>query len=244
MRIPRFYQEIDVEIGQQQDLSVVNHRHAVQVLRLKLDDALILFNGKGGEYLAKISTVNKRDSAVLLESFDDVNRESRLNSTLILATIKSDKMDFAIQKAVELGVTKIQPMVSHRSVIKIKADRLQKKMQHWQAIIISACEQSGRTQIPTLEEPLTLDASLNKYKDDFCIGMLPTSTEKFSDLKPDNNEQKVALFIGPEGGFTDEEEALMKNYEINTVNFGSRILRAETAVIAGLTACQQQWGDL
>ncbi|MEH6456800.1 MAG: 16S rRNA (uracil(1498)-N(3))-methyltransferase [Cocleimonas sp.] len=244
MRIPRFYQEINVELGQTQVLSGVNHRHAVQVLRLKLDDVLILFDGKGGEYIAKINVANKRDSAALLESFTDIDRESSLKSILILSTIKSDKMDFAIQKAVELGVTSIQPMISHRSVIKIKADRLQKKMQHWQAIIIGACEQSGRTQIPLLEAPLSLGACLDKYKAVFCIGMLPTSLEKFSDLALDNNEQNVALFIGPEGGFTDEEEALMQSYEINTVNFGSRILRAETAVIAGITACQQQWGDL
>ena len=244
MRIPRFYQEINVELGQQQSLSVVNHRHAIQVLRLKLDETLILFDGNGGEYVAKISTANKRDSAVLLESFSDVNRESPLNSTLVLSTIKSDKMDFAIQKAVELGVSKIQPMISHRSVIKIKADRLQKKMQHWQAIIVGACEQSGRTQIPILEEPVSLEACLNKYKADFCIGMLPTSTEKFSDLKLDKPKQNIALFIGPEGGFTDEEESLMQSYEINTVRFGPRIFRAETAVIAGLTACQQLWGDL
>ena len=117
-------------------------------------------------------------------------------------------------------------------------------MQHWQAIIVGACEQSGRTQIPILEEPVSLEACLNKYKADFCIGMLPTSTEKFSDLKLDKPKQNIALFIGPEGGFTDEEESLMQSYEINTVRFGPRIFRAETAVIAGLTACQQLWGDL
>lgn len=244
MRIPRFYQEIDVELGQTQVLSGLNHRHAVQVLRLKLDDVLILFDGKGGEYVAKINVASKRDSSAILESFNNIDRESCLKSTLILSTIKSDKMDFAIQKSVELGVTVIQPMISHRSVIKIKADRLQKKMQHWQAIIVGACEQSGRTQIPMLEEPVFLEACLNKYQADLCIGMVPTSTEKFTDLKLQNNEQGVTLFIGPEGGFTDEEETLMRSHKINTINFGSRILRAETAVIAGLTACQQQWGDL
>ena len=244
MRIPRFYQEINVEVGQKQALSAINHRHAVQVLRLKVDEALTLFDGNGGEYLAKVSQVNKRDSEVLLESFTDITRESSLNATMILSTIKSDKMDFAIQKAVELGVTTIQPMISHRSVIKIKADRLKKKMLHWQAIVVGACEQSGRTQIPNLEEPLSLEACLSKHKDDFCIGMLPTSSKKINDLKLNSNEQSIALFIGPEGGFTDEEEAMMQSYEINTVNFGSRILRAETAVIAGLTSCQQQWGDL
>ena len=244
MRIPRFYQDIEAEVGQQQALSSANHRHAVQVLRLKVNESLCMFDGKDGEYMATLTEINKRDSAVTLNSFNTVSRESLLDCSLILSTIKADKMDFAIQKAVELGVTHIQPMISHRSVIKIKADRLQKKMQHWMAIIISACEQSGRTKIPTLAEPLSLDACLKKHTADFCIGMLPTSSTKFSNLSLDNSDQKVALFIGPEGGFTEEEEAIMENHEINTVNFGQRILRAETAVVAGLTACQQQWGDL
>ena len=244
MRIPRFYQAIDAQVHQEQDLSVVNHRHAVQVLRLKTGDPLVLFDGTGGEYQAKMSVCNKRDSSVTLESFDDVNRESSLKSSLILSTIKSDKMDFAIQKAVELGVSHIQPMISDRSVIKIKADRLQKKMGHWQAIIVAACEQSGRTKIPSLDEPLSLETCLTKYKHEFCIGMLPTTSQKFQNLELMDKDKGIALIIGPEGGFTDAEESLMQNYEINTVNFGSRILRAETAVIAGLTACQQQWGDL
>lgn len=244
MRIPRFYQEIDVDLGQAQILSTTNHRHAIQVLRLKESDTLIFFDGKGGEYMAKISVCNKRDSAATLESFDEINRESSLKSTLILSTIKTDKMDFAIQKAVELGVTNIQPMISDRSVIKIKADRLKKKMLHWQAIIVGACEQSGRTQVPTIAEPLSLEACLEQYRTDFCIGMLPTSPDKFQSLALLDNDKSIALFIGPEGGFTDSEEALMSQYEINTVSFGPRILRAETAVIAGLGACQQQWGDL
>ncbi len=244
MRIPRFYQDIDAQVGEEQTLSSLNHRHAVQVLRLKVGESIVLFDGKGGEYLSTLKVSNKRDSSVILESFDPVNRESTLNSTLVLATIKSDKMDFAIQKAVELGVTHIQPMISDRSVIKIKADRLQKKIQHWQAIIIGACEQSGRTLIPTIAEPLSLEGCLTFYQKLFCLGMLPTTEKKFSDLPSVINEQGVALFIGPEGGFTDSEEALMQTHQIDTVNFGQRILRAETAVIAGLTACQQQWGDL
>jgi len=244
MRIPRFYQEIDREVGQDQLLSRLNHRHAVQVLRLKIDDELILFDGKGGEYLAKMCVCNKRDSAATLVSFVDVNRESPLNSHLILSTIKTDKMDYAIQKAVELGITNIQPMISDRSVIKIKADRLQKKMQHWQAIIVAACEQSGRTQIPTIQAPLSLENCLEKHQSDFCIGMLPISEVRIQDLITSSDLRNIALFIGPEGGFTDAEEKLMSKHSINTVNFGSRILRAETAVIAGLTVCQQQWGDL
>jgi len=153
-------------------------------------------------------------------------------------------MDFAIQKAVELGVTQIQPMLTQRSVIKIKSDRMQKKIEHWQAVMISACEQSGRTKLAEIETPLSLEKCIKKYQTDFCIGMLPNADKKLTELERDSNNQNIALFIGPEGGFTDKEEQLMQSNNINQITFGSRILRAETAAIAGLTACQQQWGDL
>lgn len=244
MRIPRFFQELNVELNQDQVLSSVNHRHAIQVLRLKVGGQLILFDGSGGEYLAKIKEIKKRESSAELETFNDVSRESCLRSTLVLSVIKPDKMDFAIQKAVELGITSIQPMITSRSVMKIKADRLQKKIQHWQAIIIGACEQSGRTQIPNIEGPLSLTDCLNKYKNDLCVGMHPASIEKLSDLVLDKEEKNVSLFVGPEGGFSDEEEALIQSHEIKLVNFGKRVLRAETAVIVGLMACQERWGDL
>lgn len=244
MKISRFFQAIDVELGQQQALSTVNHRHAIQVLRLKVGEPVILFDGTGGEYKGSIASATKRESAVLLESFDSCERESSLDSTLVLAVIKQDKMDFAIQKAVELGVSHIQPMIAARSVIKLKADRLQKKLQHWQAIIVGACEQSGRTSVPSIAEPLSLSDCLSHYQQHFCIGMLPTSDKTFRQLERPTEQPPIALFIGPEGGFTNEEDEQMQQANVHTTRFGPRILRAETAVIAGLTACQQQWGDL
>ena len=245
MKIARFYQATVLQVDDELELSAENHRHAIQVLRLKLEEELIIFNGEGGEYTARVIEMDKRNSKVRIEAYDPVNRESPLSSTLVLAMIKPDKMDFAIQKAVELGVSSIQPMLTKRNVINIKANRLDKKMQHWQAVIIAACEQSGRTAIPQIAEPLSIELCLQRYQASSCIAMLPTTDRKFKDLGALNTASGIALLIGPEGGFTDDEEQLMEENGVNnTVNFGSRILRAETAVIVGLTACQQQWGDL
>jgi 16S rRNA (uracil1498-N3)-methyltransferase len=241
MKISRFYQKNDMPIGEELELSTSNHRHAIQVLRLKIDQSLILFNGDSGEYHAKLVYSDKRNSRVLIESFDPINRESPLSTTLALATIKPDKMDFAIQKAVELGISIIQPIYTKRSVIKIKANRLDKKMQHWQGVIISACEQSGRTKLPELREPLDFDKFLDSASETTCIAMLPGNYPKINEL---GSRKSLSLLIGPEGGFTEDEEELMLQKGIAPISFGSRILRAETAVIAGLTACQQLWGDL
>ncbi len=245
MKISRFFQQDDIRIGEELSLSVENHRHAIQVLRLKVDQSLILFNGDGGEYQTRLVLVDKRKSRVLIESFDPITRESPLITTLALATIKPDKMDFAIQKAVELGVSIIQPVYTKRSVIKIKENRLDKKMQHWQGVIIAACEQSGRTAIPELYTPKTIEAFLQNDSDDKkCIAMLPGDHPKINALNDIAGKQALTLLVGPEGGFTDEEEQEMLKQSVMPISFGSRILRAETAVIAGLTACQQRWGDL
>lgn len=244
-KISRFYQASDLKIASEVALSEVNHRHAIQVLRLKTDDFLIVFNGKGGEFLARLIDVKKRSSCIVLESFDAINRESSLSSTIFLAMIKPDKMDFAIQKMVELGVAEIQPIYTKRSVIKIKANRLEKKMQHWQGVVIAACEQSGRTAIPIIHQPKSLIECLeNQYLGDFLV-MLPESQISLIELKKTKPSMtNISLFIGPEGGFTSDEELLMQSKGATAIRVGGRVLRAETAAIAGLTACQLLWGDL
>ena len=245
MKCSRFYQASNLRVGGELALSDINHRHAIQVLRLKLNDSLIIFNGDGGEYLARFISVEKRNSRIVLESFDSINRDSSLHSTLFLAMIKPDKMDFAIQKIVELGVTEIQPMYTKRSVIKIKANRLEKKMLHWQGVIIAACEQSGRTTIPIIREPKTIIECLSLQVSDNFFVMLPGNHGPITQLHTSKTPiSKISLLIGPEGGFTSDEEQLIQNKGVTAISFGKRILRAETAAISGLTACQLLWGDL
>ena len=244
MKISRFYQDTDLHIDEVLELSDENHRHAIQVLRLKLNDPLIIFNGTGGEYLAHFVTVEKRKSCIRIDSFDSINRESSLHTTIFLAMIKSDKMDFAIQKMVELGVTEIQPMYTKRSVIKIKANRLKKKILHWQGIIIAACEQAGRTSIPIIHEPKTIDNCIKQRDNKNCFIMLPGNYKIMAEYQNMIKEGSgVSLLIGPEGGFTADEENMILSNEITPISFGKRILRAETAAISGLTACQLYWGE-
>ena len=245
MKIPRFYQALDLQTGKQLELSAVNHRHAIQVLRLQAGDPLILFNGEGGEYLARITNIQKRKSHVVLESFDSVDRESGLHSCVVVAMIKPEKMDFAIQKMVELGVSKIQPVYTKRSVIKIKTNRLEKKMSHWRGIIIAACEQSGRTLLPEIAEPLKLPDYLQNQSSDTHANsfvMLPGDHASFTQIEKPLSS--ISLLIGPEGGFTPEEEKQIQDRGVTAISFGKRILRAETAAISCLTACQLLWGDL
>lgn len=242
MRIPRYYIDQDLQCGETLPLPDELHRHAVQVLRGKIEDPLILFNGRGGEYHAHFSEVNKRNSSVEITRFDDIDRESSLDVTLVLALIKSDKFDFAIQKAVEMGVTSIQPVVAARSVLNLKAGRLEKKILHWQGVINSACEQSGRTRIPELLPVESLNDYLIQKDDRLRITMLPEAEQSLSELELPN--QPLSLLVGPEGGFRDDEVMLMQQQKIQTIKFGPRILRAETAVVAGIALCQSYWGDI
>lgn len=243
MRIPRFYIDQTLQVGNEVELPTALHRHAIQVLRLREKDQLILFNGIGGEYLAVLIRAKKRSSCVTLIAFDAVNRESPLKTTLALAVIKADKMDFALQKAVEMGVNHIQPLYTKRSVVKLKVNRLDKKIAHWEGVITAACEQSGRTARPQLVAPLVLASWLQRASDSLRLALLPHHSTQFNDLNPPDN-QKVTLIVGPEGGFADEEVTLLLASGVKGVQCGARILRAETAVIAGMALCQQQWGDL
>jgi 16S rRNA (uracil1498-N3)-methyltransferase len=179
----------------------------------------------------------------MVVSFSGVDRESPLITTLALAMIKADKMDFAIQKAVEMGVNFIQPLYTKRSVVTLKANRQEKKLAHWQGVIKAACEQSGRTVIPQLSVPMTLESWLNHSSTALRLVMLPNHSPQMKSL--DAIEPKhVALMVGPEGGFTEQEVDLLLSFDVTAIQFGARILRAETAAIAGLSLCQQQWGDL
>jgi 16S rRNA (uracil1498-N3)-methyltransferase len=240
MRVPRFYIEESLAVDDIIALPSLIHRHAIQVLRLNVGESLILFNGQGGEYYCQIQLAEKRKSSVLIQSFNDISRESRVSITLVQSLIKPEKMDFCIQKSVELGVTAIQPIIAERTVVRIKSQQLDKKIKRWEGIITAACEQSGRTKIPTIHAPIPLAQWLENPSDTQRIMMLPEATDTLPQI---TLKDSIELLVGPEGGFTDQEVALCRN-TTQAIQFGSRILRAETAAIAGLSLLQAYSGNL
>lgn len=217
-------------------------RHLVQVLRLREGDDFVLFNGQGGEYEAVLHHVAKREVQARIGRYDAVSRESLLPLTLAQCVSKGDRMDYTLQKAVELGVSAIVPLLSERSVVKLDAERWAKKMEHWRGIIISACEQSGRTRIPSLRTPLALDHWLNEAADSALkLTLAPTARRSLRGIDP--NQQPVLLLVGPEGGLSDAEIHLAERQGFDAVTLGPRILRTETAGVAALAAIQALWGD-
>ncbi|MGB0847348.1 MAG: 16S rRNA (uracil(1498)-N(3))-methyltransferase [Thiolinea sp.] len=248
MRIPRFYLPQPITPDSELTLPAELFRHAIQVLRMKTGSALVLFNGEGGEYTAEITTVTRRIAKVNILNFDPVNRESTLNVTLVQSIIKPDKMDFAIQKSVELGISTIQPVISQRSVVRPGRDKLDKKQSHWQAVAINACEQSGRTSVPDVLMPMSLEQWLydNQDSDAVRILLMPGDHPRISELNPvkDSANTKFSVLIGPEGGFNTEEVQQCISSGVTTISMGPRILRAETAALAITTLLQQHYGDI
>ena len=244
MASPRFYVSQPLPRPPQSGLSVeLNEEIArhLQVLRMAVDDPITLFDGSGGEWSASVSGIGKRHATVQLLKFDPVERESPLNITLVQALATSDKMDFIVQKAVELGVAAIQPVASERATMKLAGDRVQKRTAHWQAVAQSACEQCGRNLIPAVAETMSLEDWL----------AMPNSASRLM-LHPDadgslvavvGNAPALCLLIGPEGGFSEKEVALARMQGIQAVRFGPRVLRTETAGLAAIAALNAVHGD-
>lgn len=242
MRIPRIYLPSPLKIGQSIELSEHAFQHAIKVLRLKQDAKLILFDGRGAQYSASIENIYKKNaSAIIIEEIIS-NSESNLSIHLGLGISKGERMNFAIQKAVELGVTEITPLFTKRCVVNLDEKRIQKRLQHWQGIIVSACEQSGRSILPVLNTTNTL----MKWADtinDLSLVFDPLATSSLKTITPVEN--KINLVIGPEGGLsTTEISELDKRSSFQTVKFGPRVLRTETAAVSAITAAQLLWGDL
>lgn len=243
MRIPRFYCPCPLALEQTLHLPEEVFRHAIQVLRLQIGESLLLFNGEGGEYLAELTAINKRSATVLIQKFDPSDGESPLALTLVQALIKPDKMDFALQKAVELGISAFQPLITQRSVVRTDKEKIDKKLQHWQAVVVSACEQSGRTKLPKIYAPQTLNQYLSQLDDSTTYLLLaPGSRQDLSQVTVKTNH--LAVLIGPEGGFTTEEVEACLAAKMQGIALGKRILRAETASTSVLAILQLLHGDL
>lgn len=238
----RIHLPVTLREGDEHDLPEAAHRHLVQVLRLHAGDALTVFDGQGCEAPAALITAEKRHSRIKVGAVQRPVRESPLAVTLLQGVSKGERMDYTLQKAVELGVTAIQPLTTQRSMVKLDADRWAKKYAHWQGVIVSACEQSGRVVIPSLHPPASLDAALNALPDDTLrLALLPEHGRALRDLPPP--QSGVALLVGPEGGLDPTEIRLALDAGFTAVQLGPRVLRTETAGVATLAALQALWGD-
>ena len=244
VRIPRIYTTSELQTSKEVCLDTNACKHIKDVLRLKPGDMIVLFNGDGSDYQSEIKTATKKQITAFVGNKTQINSESSLNIHLLQPLCRSDKMDWCLQKATELGVSEITPIISERVNINIPQDRLEKKVAHWHAVITSACEQSGRAQIPVINPPIRLDKA---------VAAVPISTVKIV-ASPSSDETFAAASIaqagncvclaGPEGGLTAEEIMLVENAGFYSVSLGPRILRLETAVIAMITLIQSRWGDL
>jgi 16S rRNA (uracil1498-N3)-methyltransferase len=242
MRTIRIYQPGDYQIGQTILLSEAAAQHVGLVLRLPVGTPLIIFRGDNQEYQGVITHIHKKQIQIKIESSTLVNRESFRKIHLAQSLAKGDKMEWIIQKAVELGVASITPLLSERSVIRLDAARLEKKQHQWQAIAISACEQSGRNHIPHIHPVCSLADFLEHCTAQYKWLLSPEATQSWPTLTTDSAE--IAVLIGPEGGFSPQELTLSHHYHVSHLRLGPRILRTETAAITAIGMLQMLYGDL
>ena len=221
--------------------TTVSHRIA-NVLRLSDGAEINVFNGEGGEYRCQIAMVNKRQIKIDVVEFIDRHCESPLTLHLGQAISRGDRMDYTIQKAVELGVTHISPLITARCGVKLSTERWQKRWQHWQGIVISACEQSGRTLIPTLAQPLPLSQWLQQSRTGRKYVLAPEANASLGDNTQASTEH--TLLVGSEGGLTEEEIQFAQQHAVKPLRLGPRILRTETAAICLISILQNRCGDI
>ena len=239
----RFYSADKLAIGAIVALSASAATHATRALRLTIDDELKLFNGDGNDYTCALISIKKNEVLAKVLSSQAINNESPLNITLLQGISSGDRMDYTIQKAVELGVNSIQPISTERSVVKLSQERAQKRLEHWQNIVNSACEQSGRAFVPQILPPASLSQWLasTPANDETRILLNPIGATKLANLAKPNG--KITLLIGAEGGLSQHEIDAATSQGFQSIILGPRILRTETAALTAISSMQTLWGD-
>ncbi len=241
VRTIRIYQPGPYEIGQTLELSATAGQHVGVVLRMQPGASLTLFCGDNREFNTTIVAVHKKKVTVTINTEHHINRESPREIHLAQAVSKGERMEFVIQKAVELGVASITPLLTAHCVVRLDAERLAKKHQQWQAIAIAACEQSGRNQLPTIHPMSSLEAYLEHCQAEVRFVLHPSAANSWRDYTL--IQGSVALLIGPEGGLSDTEVNLAAAAQFQPLCLGPRVLRTETATIAALSVLQATIGD-
>lgn len=240
--MPRFYCEQPLDIGLQIDLPDAVAHH-VGVLRLKAGDSITLFNGRGGEYMATLLSVGKRSAVAEVKTFDGREAEPAHALTLAQALPEGTKMDWIIEKAIELGATSIQPLQATRSVVRLSPERAEKKLAHWRVVAIAAAEQCGRNRIAPVGAPIGFNDWIAQRDLHPRILLSPRASQSLSDWARHHPPQAVTVVIGPEGGFSDAEEAAAIAQGALCLSLGRRVLRTETAGLAALATLDALWGE-
>lgn len=242
MRLTRVYVEAPLESGTRLRLEGSAAGHVTRVLRLRVGAALTLFNGAGGEYEASIDKAHGEELTVAVGTHHAIERESPLAVTLVQGVSRGERMDLVVQKATELGVARLVPVITERSVVKLDAHQADRKRLHWRAIVVAACEQCGRNRLPELLGPLGLREFLRGAAAGGTRLMLsPHAARGLDELSRDT---AVTVLIGPEGGLSEAEQEAAAQAGFEAVRLGPRILRTETAALTALALLQRQWGDL
>ncbi|MGA8862840.1 MAG: 16S rRNA (uracil(1498)-N(3))-methyltransferase [Gallionella sp.] len=241
--MPRFYCPPPIPLSGSFDLPPDAAHHASRVLRLRTGDSVEIFDGIGNACHGLIADLGAKHATVTGITESGNKRESPLHTLLAQALSSSEKMDWVIQKSTELGVTEIQPVATDRSVARLSAERAEKRLEHWQQVAISACEQCGRNVLPQIHKPMDIIDWLQQVKmiPESKFILLPDGTAKLHEqTRP---HQKAVLLVGAEGGFSQAESDAAKHCGFVSICLGARVMRTETAAVAGLAALQTLWGD-
>ncbi len=244
MKLTRVYSPRKLALGAEWTMDEKQSRHVAQVMRLKAGDLVIIFNGEGGEYLAEITGVYKRETQVKLKEYYTGCPEPILPIHLGQAVSRGERMDYAIQKSVEMGVTSITPILSERCGVKIDAERGAKRIAHWQGVAISAAEQSGRCDVPEIRPICRWDKWLAQVDSDKRWIAMPQSEWQADREGDDEKPRSLTIAIGPEGGFTDDECRMALQNQFQPIHLGPRVLRTETAGVVAIAMAQRAWGEL
>ncbi|MDJ0805229.1 MAG: 16S rRNA (uracil(1498)-N(3))-methyltransferase [Gammaproteobacteria bacterium] len=241
MRVPRIYTDQALSIDRSISLEIGASHHLSRVIRLKPGDAIKLFNGNGEEYAGKISSSHKHGLCVDIDKRLRKEPAALLAIDLLIGISRGERMDYALQKAVELGVSNLRPVFTKRCMVKLEGKRLQQRMDHWRNILINACEQSGRCRVPELRPAINLPESLAHVSRSTGLLLHHLSDKTLWDLH--RPQDALAILVGPEGGLADEERRLAIQSGFTAVRLGPRIMRTETAPLAAIAAIQALWGD-
>ena len=240
MRLPRIYTPQPLAADMLIELEEGAAQHLLRVLRMKPSQQIVLFNNTNREFTAVLEQASKHSAQVRVVEVVEANRESPLWTHLGIVLSKGDRFEFALQKAVELGVSELTPLISERCEVRLKGERQEKKLHHWQQICVSACEQCYRNQVPEVHPVASLDDWVARRQEALKLVLHPQAAQPIHQF---DRPASVALLIGPEGGLSDHEVLLAEQAGFKSTLIGPRVLRTETAPLVALTLLQAQWGD-